>query len=97
LEHKKKQKIIKIENDEQFSPRSIKSYLIEKTNNTCQICGIKDWNGKPLVKILDHIDGRADNNCLSNFQLICSNCDSQLDTYKAKNKNSDRKYRKKYS
>ena len=30
-----------------------------------------------------------------NLRLVCPNCDSQLDTYKSKNKNSDRaKYRK---
>lgn len=28
----------------------------------------------------------------SRLRLICPNCDSQLDTYKSKNKNSDRIY-----
>ena len=45
--------------------------------------------------VLDHIDGNADNNNRENLRLICPNCDSQLDTYKSKNKNSARaKYRK---
>ena len=53
------------------------------------------WNNKPLVFILDHIDGNADNNYRNNLRLVCPNCDSQLDTYKSKNKNSARaKYRK---
>lgn len=67
----------------------------------CIICGkqfypsskmSEIWNNKPLVFILDHIDGHANNNTRTNLRLICPNCDSQLDTYKSKNKNSDRIY-----
>lgn len=64
----------------------------------CIICGkqfypsIKMSGNKPLVFILDHIDGHANNNTRTNLRLICPNCDSQLDTYKSKNKNSDRIY-----
>ena len=43
--------------------------------------------------VLDHIDGDASNNWKTNLRLICPNCDSQLDTYKSKNKNSARKFR----
>ena len=43
--------------------------------------------------ILDHIDGNAANNIRENYRCICPNCDSQLDTYKSKNKHSDRIYR----
>lgn len=44
------------------------------------------WNGKPITFILDHVDGHANNNCRENLRLICPNCDSQLDTYKSRNK-----------
>lgn len=50
------------------------------------------WNDKELIFILDHIDGDASNNKRNNFRLICPNCDSQLDTYKSKNKNGSRYY-----
>lgn len=71
----------------------IKPHLFREQNGKCAICGMSaNWNGKPLVLILDHIDGRAKNNLRSNIRLICPNCDSQLDTYKSKNKNSDRVY-----
>jgi hypothetical protein len=73
-----------------------KKFFIEEQNHTCSICRMPDiWNDKPIVFILDHIDGSADNNNRNNLRLVCPNCDSQLDTYKSKNKNSDRaKYRK---
>lgn len=48
------------------------------------------WNNLELVFILDHIDGNADNNERINLRLVCPNCDSQLDTYKSKNKGSAR-------
>ena len=50
------------------------------------------WNDKELVLRLDHIDGDNNNNVLENLRWICPNCDSQLDTYKSKNKNGARSY-----
>ena len=40
-------------------------------------------------KCVIFIDG---DNVRSNLRLICPNCDSQLDTYKSKNKNGARSY-----
>jgi hypothetical protein len=73
--------------------RFVKPYILEEQEHKCSICGMPDtWNNKPLVFILDHIDGNADNNSRSNLRLVCPNCDSQLDTYKSKNKNGARYY-----
>ena len=47
----------------------------------CAICGIDEWQGKPLTFTLDHIDGDSHNNELSNLRWICPNCDRQLPTY----------------
>jgi hypothetical protein len=70
---------------------------LDKQSHKCEICGIGDfWNGKDLHFILDHIDGDASNDFEYNLRLICPNCDSQLDTYKSKNKNSARSHRKNY-
>lgn len=74
---------------------TIKQYLYRHRGNQCEICGQSgnNWCGKPLVMILDHIDGKSNNNKLQNLRLVCSNCDSQLPTYKAKNRgNSTRSY-----
>lgn len=73
----------------------IRTYILKEQDYKCAICGISNvWNKKPLNFILDHINGDASNNFRYNLRLICSNCDSQLDTYKYKNKNSARTHRK---
>lgn len=69
----------------------VKPYLLREQEHKCKICGINDvWNGNQMVFVLDHIDGNASNNTRENLRLICHNCDSQLPTYKSKNKKSAR-------
>lgn len=50
----------------------------------CEICGISEWNDKPISLQLDHKDGNHQNNCLENLRLLCPNCHSQTDTYAGK-------------
>lgn len=76
-----------------WSGEEYKKDILEEQGNKCAICGMSpEWNGKPLVFILDHIDGHASNNKRDNLRCICPNCDSQLDTYKSKNKCGERSY-----
>lgn len=74
-----------------------RDYIMEQQNHCCAICGMPDeWNNKPLVFVLDHINGDAAYSARENLRLICPNCDSQLDTFKSKNKNSARTKRKEF-
>ena len=74
-----------------------RNYILEQQNHCCAICGMPDeWNNKPLVFVLDHINGDASYSARENLRLICPNCDSQLDTFKSKNKNSARTKRKEF-
>jgi hypothetical protein len=60
---------------------SKKERVVREQGGKCLICGIDEWNGKPISLRLDHIDGVRSNNSRSNFRGICPNCDSQLPTY----------------
>ena len=63
---------------------SIKKWYKEEMDDTCEECGIKDWNGKRLPKEVDHIDGNTNNNSKDNLKLLCPNCHSQTDTWRRK-------------
>ena len=71
-----------------------KKYIIETRGHKCEICGLELWMNQHIPLVLDHINGRANDDRLENLRLVCCNCDAQLPTYKSKNKNSDRKKRK---
>jgi 5-methylcytosine-specific restriction endonuclease McrA len=44
------------------------------------------WNGIPLVLVLDHINGKNNDNRQNNLRLLCPNCNSQQSTFAGKNK-----------
>lgn len=69
-------------------------YLTETYGYECSCCSISEWNGKPIVLEIDHIDGNPENNRPENIRFICPNCHSQTDTYKAKNTGNGRHYRR---
>lgn len=72
---------------------AIKKALANELGYFCTICGINEWNGKPLILQLDHIDGNAGNHEPSNLRLVCPNCHSQTPTYSGANRGNGRKAR----
>ena len=55
-------------------------------SHKCAICGLgPEWNNKPLTLTLDHINGVNNDNRIENLRFVCPNCDTQTDTYGAKN------------
>ena len=62
--------------------RLLKEKIIE---NKCSVCNIEEWNGKELNMELDHIDGIRSNHKIENLRMLCPNCHSQTETYRAKN------------
>lgn len=77
----------------------IKRYLREKYNNKCAECGWHKINQytKNIPLEVHHLDGDYTNNNEENLILLCPNCHSLTATYKAANKGSGRKDRKKYT
>jgi hypothetical protein len=67
----------------------IKKYIKEKFDNKCCECG---WNkinpatGHSPLEV-HHIDGDYKNNAENNLALLCPNCHSLTENYKALNKN----------
>ena len=73
----------------------IYQHLLEVQSGRCALCTLeRQWNGAPLTLIVDHIDGDASNNSRGNLRLVCPNCDSQLPTFKARNRGNGRAWRR---
>lgn len=82
-----------------YQSYKLKNRLIKEglKTNICELCGITNWNNKPIICHLHHIDGNHYNNSIENLQMLCPNCHSQTETYMSKNlkiKNEKHKYNK---
>ena len=74
-----------------FQTAKIKNKLFESglKENRCEECGITEWNNRPLVMHLDHINGKSDDHRFENLRILCPNCHSQTETYAGKNKTNE--------
>jgi hypothetical protein len=67
---------------------ALRQFLLKKgiKENKCEICGITEWQGRPICIQLHHKDGNRKNNLLKNLGMACPNCHSQTETW-GRNKN----------
>ena len=70
---------------------TIRKYLILKNGHKCMSCNLTKWKEVQIPLVCDHIDGNSKNVELSNFRVLCNNCDSILPTFKGKNRGKGRK------
>lgn len=95
-EHKRVERLKKIESGEVMSDRILKTYLIDIHGEKCMKCGwnsINPTTGKVPIE-LEHSDGNSLNNKLENLKLLCPNCHSLTPTFRALNKGNGGKNRK---
>ena len=52
----------------------------------CYVCGLTEWNGRPITLQLDHINGVHSDHRIQNLRLLCPNCHSQTETFAGRNK-----------
>jgi hypothetical protein len=60
-------------------------FLKTMRGEQCEVCGITEYNKKPIVFQIDHINGNRFDNRFENLRVICPNCHSQTETWGVKN------------
>lgn len=85
--------LARFERSEITERKTIRRCLAHIRGYVCEICGIGEYNNKPITLQVDHIDGDPGNHAPANVRLLCPNCHSQTDSFGGKNKGSGRKAR----
>ena len=73
--------------------KRVRTYLFNKYNNRCSICGwgeVNPFTGKIPLEV-EHIDGNSNNTAPDNVTLLCPNCHSLTATYRGANRGNGRK------
>jgi 5-methylcytosine-specific restriction endonuclease McrA len=85
LDSWKKKSYDRLFNGEKLHIQTLRKLLIGDVGNCCELCNTSEWLGSPITLEVHHIDGNNKNNELKNLQILCPNCHSQTDNYRAKN------------
>lgn len=75
--------------DSTYNPSHLKEKIMKLgiLPNKCATCdGPPEWKGKPLVMVLDHINGKSNDHRKENLRLLCPNCNSQTSTFSRRKK-----------
>ena len=82
-----------------YARHNLKRRILEEKliQYKCACCNLEnEWNDKPIVLQLDHINGVNNDHRLENLRFLCPNCHSQQDTYAAKNRHNVLRKPKRY-
>ena len=85
LESWKKKAYDRLFNGEKLHIQTLRKILIVDVENCCELCNTSKWLDNPITLEVHHIDGNNKNNELQNLQILCPNCHSQTDNFRAKN------------
>lgn len=89
-----KERMVEWQEGKHFENRVIRRFLEILHGYKCSVCGLSEWNEKPITLEVEHKDGNSEDSSPENVCLICPNCHSQTDTYKGKNKGKGRHKRR---
>jgi hypothetical protein len=67
---------------EALSRSAKKAKVISEQGGKC-VCGLSEWRGKRLILELHHKDGVNTNDTRENLEVLCPNCHSVTETYRA--------------
>jgi len=71
-------------------PVTAKRLLTELHGRRCAVCKGDSWMGVPIPLTLDHVNGNADDNSISNLRLLCPNCHAQTPSFAGGNRGKGR-------
>jgi hypothetical protein len=77
-----------VENSTYTSRGNLKKrlYVAGLKQPRCELCDQSElWNGRPMSLILDHINGKRNDNRIKNLRIVCPNCAATLDTHCGRN------------
>lgn len=83
---------ILVENSEYTNTTKLKKKLYREglKEPECEMCGQgREWKGRQMSLILDHINGVNDDHRLENLRIVCPNCNATLDTHAGRNISRD--------
>lgn len=82
--------------DKYISTNKLKKKLIEEgiKEYKCENCNNSEWLGNKIPLELHHINGNPYDNSLENLQLLCPNCHTFTNTFRGKNRKSNKKDKK---